>query len=386
MAATESQQLNSNMDDTISSNSEAQMSDISDSKRGGWITFPFVIATLAGVMLAVAGAMANLIVYLIGKYNVKSIDAAQIANVLNGCVSLFPIIGAILADSFFGCFSVISISSFISLLGIILLALTATVDSLRPPTCEIGSTFCTSTPSKFQFTVLYAGIALATIGIGGSRFTIATMGADQFHDPKDQAIFFNWFFVTMYSSTVPFLFWDDVSIVSLIQKEAHSDLARVIVAAIRKRKILLSSNSEDYYYEHDDDGLMKVVPEMPTESFRFLNRAAQRTEEDIRSDGSSGKSWRLCTVQQVEDLKALVRLSPLWSTGIFLSIPIGIQSSLTILQALSMDRHLGPHFKIPAVTILIFVPFSTSISITLIDRVICPTWQKLVGRPLMALH
>ncbi|KAA8543988.1 hypothetical protein F0562_021835 [Nyssa sinensis] len=407
MASVESQQSNSNMLRTISGNAEAQ-TPYSGRKRGGWITFPFVIATMTGLTLAGGGATANLIVYLIGKFNVKSIDAAQISNVVNGCISLFPVIGAILADSFLGCFSVISISSCISMLGIVLLVLTATVDSLRPTPCENGSSLC-RTPSKTQSAVLYAGIALVSIGIGGSRFTIATMGANQYDEPKDRGIFFSWYFFTMYTSSVisatAIVYVEDnlswtlgfglsllANIIGLAifalgsrfyrhvkpKGSPFSDLARVMLATIRKRKVLLSSNSDDYYNEHG--GLAKMVPAAPTKSFRFLNRAALKTENDIRSDGSIGKSWRLCTVQQVEDLKTLIRIFPLWSTGILLSTPIGIQSSLIILQALAMDRHLGPHFKIPAGSMLVFVLFSTSISIIFIDGFLYPKWQKLTGR------
>lgn len=72
--------------------------------------------------LAAGGWQANLIVYPIREYNVKSIDAAQISNVVSGCTSLFPVIGAIIADSFLGCFPVIFISSGISLLVIVSLS------------------------------------------------------------------------------------------------------------------------------------------------------------------------------------------------------------------------------------------------------------------------
>ncbi|KAM1654041.1 hypothetical protein ACFX2K_006484 [Malus domestica] len=113
---------------------------------------------------------------------------------------------------------------------------------------------------------------------------------------------------------------------------------------------------------------------------RFLNRAAQKTEGDIKSDGSIAKPWRLCTVQQVEDFKTLMRILPLWSSSIFLGTPIAVHSSLTILQALTMDRHIGPHFKIPAGSILVIVLISTAISLTLIDRFLCPAWQKMTGR------
>ncbi|XP_021278577.1 protein NRT1/ PTR FAMILY 2.7-like [Herrania umbratica] len=119
---------------------------------------------------------------------------------------------------------------------------------------------------------------------------------------------------------------------------------------------------------------------------RFLNRASLKAEGDIGSDGSIAKPWSLCTVQHVEDLKSLIRIFPLWSSSIFLSIPIAIQGSLTILQALSMDRHLGQHFKIPAGSVAVIVLISTSIFLTLIDRFLCPMWQKLTRKPLSALQ
>ena len=71
---------------------------------------------MAGLTLSAAGWVNNLIVYLITEFNVKSIDAAQIFNVVNGCMALFPVLGAVIADSFVGCFSVIWVSSIINLL------------------------------------------------------------------------------------------------------------------------------------------------------------------------------------------------------------------------------------------------------------------------------
>ena len=87
---------------------------------------------MAGLTLAGQGWMNNLIVYMIGEYNVKSIDAAQIWNVVNGCVTMFPILEAIVADSFLGCFAVIWISSLISLLVICLLtpSLTSVIENI----------------------------------------------------------------------------------------------------------------------------------------------------------------------------------------------------------------------------------------------------------------
>ncbi|KAK4850169.1 hypothetical protein QYF36_004410 [Acer negundo] len=105
--------MDGNMDAKVSSDRKSQTS---DAKRGGWITFPFIAGTITGLGLAGGGWSSNLIVYLIEKFNIKSMDAAQIFSVVNGCMNLFPVIGAIVADSFLGCFSVVFISSLFSLL------------------------------------------------------------------------------------------------------------------------------------------------------------------------------------------------------------------------------------------------------------------------------
>ncbi|XVF04996.1 hypothetical protein REPUB_Repub05bG0131700 [Reevesia pubescens] len=340
-------------------------------KQGDWLTFPFIIGALAGLTLAGGGWLANLIVYLIQAFNLKSIDAAQVSNLVNGGSSLFPIVGAIIVDSFLGCFSVVSIFSCISLLGTGFLALTATLNSLKPQPCnDDGSSFCKA-PSNVQFLVLYTGIALASIGQGGTRFTLATTGANQFHKPQQQGIFFNWYFFTQSTASVP-------------QGSPFMNIARVIVAAFKKRNFPLSSMSQNYYCERNQP--ITVEAAAPKKSFRFLNRASLIAEEDIESDGSIAKPWRLCTVQNAEDLKTLIRICPLWSSSIFLGTPIAIQASLTILQALTMDRHLGQHFKIPAGSILVLVLISTSIFLTLIDRFLCPMWQKLTRKSPSALQ
>lgn len=71
---------------------------------------------VAGSSLASTGIVGNLIVYLIQEFNIKSITAAQIVNVVAGSTNLFPIVAAIIADSFFGSFPVAFASSCLSLL------------------------------------------------------------------------------------------------------------------------------------------------------------------------------------------------------------------------------------------------------------------------------
>ncbi|XP_017624953.2 putative protein NRT1/ PTR FAMILY 2.2 isoform X1 [Gossypium arboreum] len=282
----------------VSSDGEGQMLPDSARKRGGWATFPFIAGALIGSSIAVSGWANNLIVYMIEKFHVRSIDATQTFNIVAASTSLLPMVAAILADSFLGCFSVIWISSLISILGIILIALTAMLDPLRAQPCQHGSASC-PTPSKVQFCILYSGIALAAVGVAGTRFTIAAIGANQFDNSKDQRVFFNWFAVTLYASMVlgatvivyieenvswVFGYWlcVAVNVIGLVvflsgkryyrhikpQGSPFLSLAHVVVATIVKRKVSLSSRAEDYY--HKEDGPREKPVSLPSRSFRYL--------------------------------------------------------------------------------------------------------------------
>ncbi|KAH7836685.1 hypothetical protein Vadar_004360 [Vaccinium darrowii] len=395
------------MESSFPGDGEGTPSRASEHKRGGWITFPFMLATVACMTLGIGGWTNNLIVYMIEEFNVESIDAVQIWNIVNGSTIMFTLLGAIIADSFLGNFAVLWISSVISFLGIILLLLGSTIDTMRPPPCVVTSpsTKCI-TASKLQFAGLYVGMGLASVA--GAQRVISPLGADQFDKPKHQVTFFNWIIFSMYvaycvTATVIIYVENDVSwglgfglsagatVVGLAilfsgcrfyryvkpKGSPFLGLARVVVAAIRKRNVSVPIRSEDYYRGADDRGTIAATT---LTGFKCLNRAAVKAEGDTKPDGSIAKPWKLCTMRQVEDLKIVIRLVPLWSTGILLSTPLAIQASLFVLQALTMDRRLGPHFTVPAASMLIFLLIFTPLTIIFLDRLLYPAWQKLTGR------
>ncbi|GMI88845.1 hypothetical protein like AT3G45690 [Hibiscus trionum] len=204
------------------------------------------------------------------------------------------------------------------------------LDPLRPQPCPNGSTMCPRL-SKLQFCILYSGIALASIGVAGTRFTIAAIGANQFDDSKDQRAFFNCFAITLYTSMVlgatvivyieenvswVFGYWlcVAVNVVGLAvfvwgrryfrhlkpKGSPFTSFAHVVIATIAERKVPLSSRAEDYY--HRDDGATEKPASLPSKSFRFLNHAAAMETE---ANGSEAKS---CYVYIIYDCVAM-RLS-----------------------------------------------------------------------------
>ncbi|VAH98947.1 unnamed protein product [Triticum turgidum subsp. durum] len=387
-------------------------------ERGGWITLPFIAATMLGLGLAVNGTTSNLLVYLLKEYNVESIDAAQIANIARGSLNLVPVAGAVLADSYLGSFPVILAGAVINLLAFVLFTLTAAVPSLRPPHCTSPSTVGCQHGSPGQLVVLYAAIFLLAIGTGGTRFNIATMGADQFVSTREQDTFFNWYFVFLYGSfivgdTAIVYIQDGVSwavgfgvclaastfslaMVLLgaryyrmpaTKGSPYTDLARVVVAAVRKANIQVDTNGGVHYNVGDGVVVDSTSDGAPSKSLRFLNRAAMITSASDNFGGAScPNAWRLCTVQQVEDLKSLLGVFPLWSSGIMVSVSIGVMIGMIILQALVMDRSLGPHFNIPAGAISVCSLVAFIVATPVLDRAVFPLWHRITSTPASPLQ
>ncbi|PHT66646.1 Protein NRT1/ PTR FAMILY 1.2 [Capsicum annuum] len=154
-------------------------------------------------------------------------------------------------------------------------------------------------------------------------------------------------------------------------------LFQVIVASYRNRCLRLSSLSEDILY-HQKKGSTIA---RPSERLRFLNKACivQDPELDLSPDGEAIDPWCLCTVDQVEELKALLKVVPIWSTGVVSTIHS--HNSFPVLQATSMDRHIGSSFEIPAASFGLFGVISAIIWLVLYGTVILPLASKVTGKP-----
>lgn len=165
---------------------------------------------------------------------------------------------------------------------------------------------------------------------------------------------------------------------------ADSAVGSFSITLISSIVSLLPVDGEDcYLYESEDS---KLIYGEPSKSLRFLNRAAFLTQGDNHITGTKTKSWNQCTVEEVEDLKKLIKIMPLWSSSILLSGAIGVIISFTVLMALVMDRRVGSHFQIPAGTFTVVTLIFTAITSSTLDRFIYPTYKKLTGRHLTYLQ
>ncbi|CAI0552435.1 unnamed protein product [Linum tenue] len=322
--------------------------------KGGMITMPFIFANEATEKLAVVGFGTNMISYLTTQLHMPLTKAANTLTNFGGTASLTP--------------------------------------------------------------------ALAAVGAGGIRPCVVAFGADQFDetDPKQAAKtwrYFNWYYFVMGASillAVTVVVWvqDNVgwgwglgiptlamflSIVAFgfgypLYRNLNpvgspfTRLVQVSVAAWRKRKVGAVADPRELYRNEEIDGPISVGGKLlHTKQMRFLDKAAIVTEQDAKD---SPNLWRLNTVHRVEELKSLIRMGPIWAAGIILITAYAQQSTFSLQQAKSMDRHLSATFQIPAGSMSVFTMTSMLATIVVYDRAFVPLARRLTGldRGITFLH
>lgn len=98
-------------------------------------------------------------------------------------------------------------------------------------------------------------------------------------------------------------------------------------------------------------------------------------------EGLASQPWSLCTVKQVEELKYLLKILPIWSTGIFIAATIS-QHSLYLIQANATSRHhFTPHFQVQAGSFVVFTILTMILTIAVIDRAIVPIPSRHTRQP-----
>lgn len=91
---------------------------------------------------------------------------------------------------------------------------------------------------------------------------------------------------------------------------------------------------------------------------------------ELAGEVKTTSPWRLCSVTQVEEVKLLVRVMPIWVFSLMFMVHITQLTSFFLRQGISMDKSMGPHFKIPAASLTIFNSLTCILTIPLYDKVI----------------
>ncbi|XP_061996920.1 protein NRT1/ PTR FAMILY 7.2-like [Rosa rugosa] len=391
-------------------------------RTGSWVAAILILVNQGLATLAFFGVGVNLVLFLTRVLGQDNAEAANNVSKWTGTVYIFSLLGAFLSDAYWGRYKTCAIFQVIFVIGLTLLSLTTYLFLLKPKGCGDEQSPC-GDHSNFEFGLFYISIYLIALGNGGYQPTIATFGADQFDedDPKEghsKIAFFSYFYLalnlgSLFSNTGLGYFEDKgiwtvgfwastgsagMALILFLcgtpryrhfkpQGNPLSRLCHVLVAATRKWKVKITSDGHDLYEEHgkqcSENQSRKILH---TRGIKFLDRAAIVTSEKFNQiDGCAPNPWRLCTVTQVEEVKCVLRLLPIWLCTILYSVVFTQMASLFVEQGAVMKTTISK-FHIPPAGMSSFDILSVATFIFIYRRVLNPLVIRLRKKGLTELQ
>ncbi|XP_010937011.1 protein NRT1/ PTR FAMILY 8.3 [Elaeis guineensis] len=379
---------------------------------GNWRACPFILGTECCERLAYYGIATNLVTYLTGKLHEGNVSAARNVTTWQGTCYITPLIGAILADAYWGRYWTIAVFSTIYFIGMGTLTLSASVPGFRPSSC-VKSVCPEANPA--QYAIFFLGLYLIALGTGGIKPCVSSFGADQFDDTDSaervkKGSFFNWFYFSVNIGALissSFLVWVQdnygwglgfgiptlfmaLAIISFFsgttlyrfQKPGGSPITRVCqvaVASLRKWKLDVPYDSSLLYELPEKTSAIEGSRKLEhTDELKFLDKAATVSDLDLKTESFSNP-WRLCTVTQVEELKILVRMFPIWATTIVFSAVYAQISTMFVEQGMVLDTTIGS-FTIPPASLATFDVISVIVWVPVYDRILVPIVRRFTGK------
>ncbi|PHT51874.1 Protein NRT1/ PTR FAMILY 6.4, partial [Capsicum baccatum] len=379
---------------------------VDKSRTGGWLGAGLILCTELSERICVMGISMNLVTYLVGDLHLPSSDSANIVTNFMGTLNLLALLGGFLADAKLGRYATIAIFGCIAAVGATLLTLATSIPSMKPPVCDSRSKGHCIEASGQQLILLFAALYTIALGCGGIKSSVSGFGSDQFDssNPKENKAmiyFFNRFYFcislgSLFAVTVLVYIQDNVgrgwgygisagtmvlAVAVLLggtslyrfKKPEGSPLTiiwRVLILAWRKRKLPHPSDPGFLNEYHN-----AKVPH--TKMLGCLDKAAIH-DDYAAADENRNNPWIVSTVTQVEEVKMVLKLIPIWSTCILFWTVYSQMNTFSIEQATFMNRNVGK-FGIPAGSFAFFLFISILLFTSINERVTVPIARKITG-------
>nr|XP_016459972.1 PREDICTED: protein NRT1/ PTR FAMILY 7.3-like [Nicotiana tabacum] len=375
-------------------------------KTGTWKAGIILLLNQGLATLAFFGVGVNLVLFLTRVMQENNAEAANSVSKWTGTVYIFSLVGAFLSDSYWGRFKSCAIFQVIYVIGLVLLSLASQLYLLKPKGCGDRTTLC-GAHSTVEISLFYISVYMIGLGYGGYQPNIATFGADQFdeHDPREKQskqAFFSYFYLalnlgSLFSNTILDYFEDDGMWALGFWASAASAFAalllflggtlkyrqfrssgnpitrfsQVIIAASNKWGVEIPENEDAALYDESSTTAARKM--LHTQGFKFLDKAALITSNEKQSNRNP---WRLCPISQVEEVKCILRLLPIWLCTIIYSVVFTQMASIFVEQGDAMKSTIGK-FRIPAASMSSFDIVSVAVVIFLYRRVLDPFVKKI---------
>ncbi|CAI9095432.1 OLC1v1031386C1 [Oldenlandia corymbosa var. corymbosa] len=384
-------------------------------KTGRWFAGGIILVNQGLATLAFFGIGVNLVLFLTRVLQQNNADAANSVSKWTGTVYIFSLVGAFLSDSYWGRYKTCAIFQVIFVVGLAALSLSTQLLLLKPKGCGNQETPC-APHSSWVIGLFYISIYLVALGNGGYQPNIATFGADQFdeEDPKEghsKVAFFSYFYLalnlgSLFSNTILGYFEDEglwalgfwmstasafaalILFLTGTKRYRHfrpsgnplSRFCQVFVAATRKWRLEITQDDDELFEAEEKGSPTGVRKMLHTHGFKFLDKAAFITSRDFdNKKGGEYDQWRLCPISQVEEVKCILRLLPIWLCTVIYSVVFTQMASIFVEQGAAMKTTIS-NFRIPPASMSSFDILSVAVFIFFYRRILDPLVSRIKNR------
>ncbi|OMO90283.1 Proton-dependent oligopeptide transporter family [Corchorus capsularis] len=296
--------------------------------------------------------------------------------------------------------------------------------SLKPPECNpsVHSMPCQEVDGG-KAAMLFIGLYLVALGVGGIKGSLPTHGAEQFDENspqgrKQRSTFFNYFVFCLACGAliaVTFVVWIEdnkgwewgfaISTIAILVSipiflfgsrfyrnkipfgSPLTTICKVLVAAMvnscmsrRGSSNAIANLATSPSYQTDQENVKQTEQpnndEIPTESLKFLNRAVENKPAHPALE---------CSVQQVEEVKIVLKILPIFACTVVLNCCLAQLSTFSVEQAATMNTKLGS-LKIPPASLPVFPVVFIMILAPVYDHLIIPFARKLTKTEMGITH
>ncbi|GFP86148.1 protein nrt1/ ptr family 4.6 [Phtheirospermum japonicum] len=318
-------------------------------------------------------------------------ESANAVTNFMGTAFVLALLGGFLSDAFLTSYYIYLISAVIEFLGLVILTVQAQSNTLQPP--------------KSAF--LFLGLYLVALGVGGIKGSLPAHGAEQFDETtplgrKQRSTFFNYFVFSLACGAliaVTLVVWIEdnkgwqwgfgistltilLSIPLFLGGSAFyrnkvplgsplTTICKVLIASLlntctpRSSSNAITSMATSPFPTPPS----KQNPSQlsPSKTLKFLNRAVLN---------KPALAILKCSVQQVEEVKIVLKILPIFACTIVLNCCLAQLSTFSVQQAATMDTSLGT-LKVPPASLPVFPVVFIMILAPLYDHVIIPFARRM---------
>nr|GMD16952.1 protein NRT1/ PTR FAMILY 4.6-like [Ipomoea batatas] len=383
-------------------------------KHGGMLAASFVLVVEVLENLAFLANASNLVLYLSQHMHFSPSQSANSVTTFMGTAFMLALLGGFLADAFFTTYHIYVLSAFLELLGLVVLTVQAWSASLKPARCDVASKACEAVHGG-KAAVLFAGLYLVALGVGGIKGSLPTHGAEQLdqetsQERKQRSTFFNYFVFCLASGAlvaVTLVVWVEdnkgwqwgfgistfaifLSIPVFLSGSKFyrnkvpsgsplTTVSKVLVAAAflnsnngsrnSRNAAMAITHPQPIHRSREDDTEEPQSLKFPSESLGFLNRAILKG----------------CSVDEVEEVKVVIKILPIFVCTIMLSCCLAQLSTFSVHQASTMDTSLGS-LKVPPASLPVFPVLFIMLLAPVYDHVVIPFARKVTKTEMGVSH